>query len=334
MINLLDDLIGNEILKENLKATIDSEKLSHSYLIEGNIGSGRHTLSTILASSIVCTSENNKPCGICRDCKKVINKSHPDIINVDLLKDKKSIGVEEIRELCKDIYISPNEAVKKVYVFQNAHLITPLAQNVLLKSIEEPPPFVAFIFIMEDGYHLIPTVVSRCVKLSLTPVKEMQVLNYIKDLNINAKQEKISEAVRFSEGLIGKALNILKDNSKNKTKGLCDSFFEVLLNQKEYDFILLSDKCAGKERDKYSEFLEVLYTFLRDISVYKISRNENNLIFFDRRLNISLFSDKMTNRQILKLMDYTIETINALEQSCNFSLWTNSFFAKCWEEVH
>lgn len=334
MINLLDNLKGNDILRKNLLATINGNKLSHSYIIEGKIGSGRHTLSAILASAIVCTSENNKPCGICRDCKKILHKSHPDIINIDLLKDRKTIGVEPIREMCNSLYISPNEAVKKVYIINNAHLITLQAQNVLLKSIEEPPPFVAFIFIMEEGNELIPTVVSRCVKLSLSPVKEIEVLNYLNSLNLNAKEEKIYEAVRLSEGLIGKALNILKDNSKNKLKGHCDSFFEALLNQKEYDFIKLSDKCAGKERDTYNEFLDVLYTFLRDVSVYKISKNENNLIFFDRRLNISSFSDKMTNRQILKLMDYTMETINALEQNCNLSLWTNSFFAKCWEEVH
>lgn len=292
---------GNDLLKEKLADSFKAKKENHAYLIEGPLGSGRHQLAKILSAGFLCSEEGNRPCGVCKDCIKVNSGMHPDVLEIKLPEKKQSIGIDVIRDNMEDINILPNEAEKKVYIVYTAEKLTVGAQNALLKVLEEPPYFVAFIIIVEAGNNLLPTVLSRCTRISLNPPEDIS-STFVKDY---------------------KAYELLSN-----------TFLERLTENSEYDFIKLIDKCAGKNRDSFSEFLGVLYSYLRDILVFKASRNKEILYFLDRQLQISEFSDKMTNGQILKLMDFISKTLNALELNCNLSLWAVSFFAKCWEEVH
>jgi DNA polymerase-3 subunit delta' len=292
---------GNDLLKEKLMDSFHAKKENHAYIVEGSLGSGRHQLAKILSAGFLCSSEGNRPCGVCKDCIKVGSGIHPDILEIKLMEKKQSIGIDVIRDNMEDINILPNEAEKKVYLIDSAEKLTVGAQNALLKVLEEPPYFVAFIIIVEAGNNLLPTVLSRCTRIGLNPPEDIS-STFVKDYKAYAL--------------------------------LSNTFLERLTENSEYDFIKLIDKCAGKSRDHFSEFLGVLYTYLRDILVFKTTRNKEILYFLDRQLQISEFSDKMTNGQVLKLMDFISKTLNALELNCNLNLWAVSFFAKCWEEVH
>ncbi len=147
-----------------------------------------------LANAVMCNQlKNGTPCGVCPDCIKLKAGSHPDIINIVPEKDKKNVSKEQIDSLVlSSLYLSPNEAANKVYIFPDANSLSPVIQNALLKSIEEPPEFVMFIFLCEQREKMLETIISRCVEFHLgdtlsakVKTENEKVLNTAKDI-VNA----------------------------------------------------------------------------------------------------------------------------------------------------
>ena len=164
-------LLGNDTLKQRLSALQAKGKLTHSFLLTGPEGSGRHTLARILCAAMQCTAPGERPCGVCPQCRKVLDGAHPDICIVDD-PEKKTIPVKLVRDACTDLYIRPNEGQRKIYLFPRAQDLNQQGQNVLLKSIEEPPPYGTFLLLAEHAEQLLPTIRSRCVELRLSPLPE------------------------------------------------------------------------------------------------------------------------------------------------------------------
>jgi len=143
--------------------------LSHALLFTG---SGERTAAArFAAAALECTGESTKPCGVCPACRKVIGDIHPDVITV---RDDqhKNLSVDVIRQIRSDAYIRPNEGRRKVYIFPDCALLTEQDQNVLLKIVEEGPPYAAFLFCAENGAAVLQTLRSRCVELKLRPAAE------------------------------------------------------------------------------------------------------------------------------------------------------------------
>ncbi len=145
------------------------ERLPQSVLLTGGSEKLREKCALELASAVLCRNKTNgTPCGKCPACKKIKAGSHPDVIPLRPEKDKKSVSVDAVRELVLDrLYVAPNEAADKIYIFYAAEELSALIQNALLKTIEEPPPFVMFIFMAEQRDKLLPTVISRVTELPL-----------------------------------------------------------------------------------------------------------------------------------------------------------------------
>lgn len=159
---------------ESLDFNIDQNTLSHAYIICGPEGAGKRILAETIASAMVCDGSDKKPCMECLQCRKAEHKIHPDIIFVDKEPEKKEIYVDQIRSLKHDAFVFPNEAAKKVYVINNAGAMNTMAQNAMLKLLEEPPSHAAFILITDNPEWLLPTVRSRCVEISLIPQEDRQ----------------------------------------------------------------------------------------------------------------------------------------------------------------
>ena len=139
--------------------SFNAERLSHAYITD-------NTFANTLAMAVVCSAPvGEKPCMSCAHCGKASRRIHPDIIKVDKLDNKLIIGVDQIRELKKDIYIVPNEAMKKAYVVLDADSMNANAQNAFLQILEEPPVHAVFILGTDNPAALLPTVYSRCVDL-------------------------------------------------------------------------------------------------------------------------------------------------------------------------
>ena len=148
---------------------MDGARLSHAYIVTGPPERAGE-LGLKLAQELLCErpGKGGNPCGDCRHCRKVRSGSHPDLIvltrqNDDKGKPRREIYVEQIRELAATAAILPNEAARKVYLIRDAGSMNPAAQNALLKLLEEPPPFDAFVLVSDNAAALLETVRSRCV---------------------------------------------------------------------------------------------------------------------------------------------------------------------------
>ena len=143
--------------------------LSHALLFTGS--GGRAAMARYAAAALECRGEGGRPCGVCEGCRKVLAGIHPDVITV---RDDqhKNISVDVVRQIRSDAYIRPNEGERKVYIFPDCALLTDQDQNVLLKIVEEGPPYAAFLFCAENAAVVLQTLRSRCVELKLRPAAD------------------------------------------------------------------------------------------------------------------------------------------------------------------
>ena len=158
--------------KTRVRSLAGKNRLPQSILLTGGSEKLREKCALELAGTAVCVNKTEgAPCGKCPGCRKLKAGSHPDVIPVRPEKDKKNVSVAAVRELVLDrLYVAPNEAPDKVYIFYTAGELSPLIQNTLLKTIEEPPPFVMFILLSEQRDTLLSTVVSRVTEFPLGDV--------------------------------------------------------------------------------------------------------------------------------------------------------------------
>lgn len=211
-------LLGNARLKDNLKNALRRGKTSHFYLISGPKGSGKHTLARLLSAAMVCTGEN-KPCGVCSHCRKALSGNHPDCITVDD-PEKRYVPVELVRSARSDMFVQPNEAAKKVYLFPRGQDMRIESQNALLKVLEEPPSYGVFLLLSDNPEALLPTVRSRCVELNLKALDGAELTAALKKRCPTAGEEAIAAAAQQSGGFLGQALERLENEAQDDEKDL------------------------------------------------------------------------------------------------------------------
>ncbi len=201
-----DALLGNERLKENLTSSLRRGHISHFYLISGPEGSGKHTLATLLAAAILC-GKAVAPCGRCGPCRKVFDGNHPDFITVTD-PEHKNIAVRIVREIRDDVFIRPNEAEHKIYLFAQDLGIE--GQNALLKVLEEPPKYGVFLLLTDNPEKILPTVRSRCTELALLSLPQPLLRQTLRLQFPDASAEDIDAAMARSGGFLGQAQKILQ----------------------------------------------------------------------------------------------------------------------------
>ena len=165
----MNRLPENDPVTARVREAATRGTLSHALLFTGS--GDRAAAARYAAAAMECTGEGARPCGVCPACRKVLGEIHPDVITV---RDDqhKNIAVDVVRRIRADAYIRPNEGRRKVYLFPDCALLTEQDQNVLLKIVEEGPPYAAFLFCAENAAVVLQTLRSRCVELKLRPSGE------------------------------------------------------------------------------------------------------------------------------------------------------------------
>ena len=248
-----EGLLGNARLKENLRHSVDSGRLSHFYLISGPRGSGKRTLARLLAAAAVCR-DGNKPCLACSACRKAMTSNHPDIITVTD-PEHKAVAVKIVREYREDVYIKPNEADKKVYIFPQE--LGTEGQNALLKILEEPPSYGVFIHLAENPQQILTTVRSRCTLLQMESLPKGLLLSQLGKQFPGADQEQLLAAAERSGGYLGQAAELLKEGEvvSGRTKAFAKAFLDS-------DPVAMTRLMVGMEKTKRDQAVEEVEQWL------------------------------------------------------------------------
>lgn len=246
---------GNEALKKRLSNAQAQNNFSHFYILVGPAGSGKKTLATCMAAAIECTQSKQAPCGVCPDCHKIFAGGHPDVITVD--SDKATVPIAVIREMCKNAYIRPNEGKRKIYFIPRAQDMQAPAQNALLKVLEEPPDYCVFILMTNNAEKILPTLRSRAVELTLSPLSDQELILRLQQITLNTSIEAISAAAEKSGGYLGAAIELLNKDETGIDQRV-SALVSALCSRDELEFITAT---VSMEKLKRSEFLSLLQEF-------------------------------------------------------------------------
>ena len=174
-----EEIVGHEQIVTHLKSAMKLGKVSHAYILSGENGCGKKLLADVFAETLQCEKGGTEPCGSCHSCVQARSGNHPDIIH--LMHEKpNSISVDDIRtQVNNTVDIKPYQGPYKVYIIPQADMMTPQAQNAILKTIEEPPSYAVFLLLTENAETLLPTINSRCVMLKLRNIKDTLIKKYL-----------------------------------------------------------------------------------------------------------------------------------------------------------
>ena len=258
-----ETLLGNDRLKKNLAESLAKRHISHFYLISGPEGSGKHTLAGLLAEAILCEGPG-KPCGSCTHCRKLRSGSHPDFITVED-PEHKNVAVKIVREIREDMFIRPNEAAYKIYLFPQELGLE--GQNALLKILEEPPEYGVFLLLTDNPDKLLPTVRSRCTELKMQSLEENIIRSQLRLDFPKAPEEDIRAAIYLSGAFLGQARKLLEagDQVPPQTEQFVDGFSKK-------DALLLTQVLVPMEKWKRDALGEILQSWLEILESALTSR--------------------------------------------------------------
>ena len=313
-----DGVVGHEEIISHLQNAIRLGKVSHAYIFGGEHGSGKKLLASLFAMTLQCQEHVIEPCMKCASCKKALNKNHPDIINITHEKPN-SIGIDEIRDqLINDVGIKPYESPYKIYIVNDADKLTLQAQNALLKTIEEPPAYAVVMLLADNPDALLPTITSRCVILSLKPVGDRLVKDYLMDrMHIPDYQAEVQAS--FAQGNVGKAKQMA--NSAEFTE-LTENALRILKHSREMEVYELVDaiKIMSAEKQNIYDYLDLFTMWFRDVLLFKATKEVDNLVFKEEINYIKERASVSSYEGLEQIIDAIHMADSRLRANVNFDL--------------
>ena len=313
-----NNIIGHEEIIRHLKNAIEAGKISHSYIFTGEKGSGKKLLAGTFAATLQCEAGGTEPCQKCDSCKKAMGKNHPDIIMVNHEKPG-TITIDEIRDqVIHDVDIRPYYSPYKIYIIADADMMTPQAQNALLKTIEEPPEYAVIMLLTNNIGGLLPTIQSRCVRLDLKVVNDDLVKKYLMEhLHVPDYQAEIDAS--FAQGSIGKAKEAA---TSQEFAEMTQNALRILKYANTMEVYELSDaiKNLSAEKQNINDYLDIFQFWFRDVLMFKATREIDNLVFKQEINYIKEQAKVRSYENLEKILDSIQKTKVRLKANVNFEL--------------
>lgn len=238
----LSDFVANAEIKKELLQAMNDRSVPHALIIEGESGCGKKTLARIIAQYAVCSSDGERPCGVCPDCIKAEKGIHPDILTADGSQTG-GLNIEAIRNIRSSAYIKPNEAGCKAYLMFNCEKMLMPAQNAFLKVLEEPPENVMFIMTVPSSSALLQTVRSRSRIISLYPPDTDEAAGVLKKMFPDKDGDALYAAAKSCGGNIGRSIELL-ENGGEEEKKLAAEIMKAAALSAEYPLMLLTNQAV------------------------------------------------------------------------------------------
>ncbi len=313
-----EDLVGQETLVDILSNAIINERLAHAYILTGVRGVGKTTTARLIAMSINCKNRKKNstdPCGNCESCQSSGNESNLDVIEMDAASNT---GVDNIREIIDNVKYKPVICKYKVFIIDEVHMLSKSAFNALLKTLEEPPSHVKFIFATTEIKKIPITILSRCQRFDLHRIDNKTLSKYLVKIseieNIEIDGEAISLIVRSADGSIRDGLSLLDQAITNQNdKITLSSIMSMLgLADREIIFYLLEKILEGNAAEALSKYRN-LYELGADINM-----------IFDELLNVVHFITQIKISPILDNDEYIPEIERKLGKKLSNKLTLNN----------
>lgn len=329
-----DEIIAQEHITTTLKNAITQDRVAHAYLFCGPRGIGKTTTARILAKALNCEKgPTPTPCNKCISCKEITEGSSLDIIEIDGASNR---GIDEIRNLKGNVKFSPHHGRFKVYIIDEVHMLTPEAFNALLRTLEEPPAHVKFIFATTAPYKIIPTIISRCQRFNFWRLSTQDIAKKLKRI---AEQEKIniedsavfaivkaaSGSMRDAESLLDQLATYCKNNITAKDVNVVlgavekDSLYEFcqyIIDRDTASCIKLIDRIIDEGADP-NQFILSLIEYFRSAMLIKESKELYSLLDLSRDEieRVSKQTEPLTCEDILYILHSLINTNYAMRRS-------------------
>lgn len=296
---MFDNIIGNDKIKQELINSVHSNKYSHSYLFVGTSGIGKKLIAREFAKMILCESDE-KYCNKCKSCLEFDSGNNPDF--QEIVPDGSNVKIDQIRQMQAKVFESPIISEKKVYIVDDADLMTKEAQNCLLKTLEEPPDFATIILIGSNESNFLSTIKSRCITIKFEDIGQKDIKKFLLD---NFSQENISDnIIEAANGSIGKAI-VLKD--KQELYLAIDKIFNNIEHLDLIDTLNIADIIYKSQEDKY------------DILEY---------------INIILYKKAQKDLRYINTINIVEETKKRARANSNYNMTIDNLIMTVWEELH
>jgi len=235
-----EEVVGQRHVTQTLVNAIKQKRVAHAYLFSGPRGTGKTTVARILAKALNCVKGTTpKPCGKCDSCLAVVAGNDLDVIEIDGASNR---GIDEVRDLREKVKLAPIRGRYKVYIIDEVHMLTTPAFNALLKTLEEPPPNVVFVFATTEAHKVIPTIVSRCqhFHFRLLPVELItgRLSQIAEEEKFSVDDEILSFIARQAEGCLRDAQGILEQAVAASGKKITQADVEEILDLSDHNRVL------------------------------------------------------------------------------------------------
>ena len=344
-----DDLIGQEVVAETITNSIKADKIPNAYLFTGIRGIGKTTIARIVAKTLNCSNGIENKCKVkCENCDSIASSNHIDVLEMDAAS---KTGVDDVRDLIEFSRYGPTSAKYKIFIIDEVHMLSKQAFNALLKTLEEPPEYLKFIFATTEIKKIPITVVSRCQRFDLSRIKSSELFEFIKKIkdkeNGKVTDDALRLIVKISEGSVRDALSLLDRallsldenteldlNSAQKIFGYFDKsqlidLFELILKGEETKVINIYRKIydQGVEPKVFiNDFLELLYYFK---NINSLTLESTNFSLNDEEFSkIKSISNKVESDVLVLFWQFAISSLEELDIVSNQHLSIEMFLIR------